>query len=298
MAVTKPSAGRNPGPEWGCRFIIACDVVLPAWLFRPVLMLGAWIAVALMPEQRAHSREYLAAILGRPPTLRDVFRHFFAFTQFLLLKLRIGRGRKHHSELDAGATGLRELLQSAEPALFGSFHVGYSDLAGFLFGRQEKRRIYMVRRQMDNNDDTRVLGEAFGQWVTFIWVTEQENLLYALKDAIASGGSIAMKCDRLGFSAKTEAFEFLGARRLFPFTIYHLALIFRLPVVLCLGLPVGQDGSMVHSSPLFRPDEAGKAANLARAREHFQAFLTRVEGYLRERPELWFNYIPLNPPAP
>lgn len=298
MAVTKPSAGRNPGPEWGCRFILACDAVLPEWLFRPVRMLGTWVAVALMPVQRAHSREYLAAVLGRPPTRRDVFRHFFGFTEFLLLKLRIGRGERHHSELAASASGLRELLMSGEPALFGSFHVGCSDLAGFLFGRQERRRIYMVRRQMGNNEDTKALGEKFSEWVHFIWVTEQENLLYALKDAIASGGSIALKCDRLGFSAKTEAFDFLGARRVFPFTIYHLALIFRLPVVLCVGLPVGQDGSIVHSSPLFRPDDAGKAANLARAREHFQAFLTRVEGYLRERPELWFNYTPFNPPAP
>ncbi|HEY1109765.1 MAG TPA: hypothetical protein VGE76_14050 [Opitutaceae bacterium] len=298
MAVTKPSAGRNPGPEWGCRFILGCDAVLPEWAFRPVRQLGTWIAVALMPVQRAHSREYLAAILGRPPTRRDVFRHFFAFTEFLLLKLRMGRGWKHRSELDPAASGLRELLQTGEPALFGSFHVGYSDLAGFLFGRQERRRIHMVRQQVGNNDDTKVLGERFNEWVTFIWVTEQENLLYALKEAIASGGSIALKCDRLGFSAKTEAFEFLGTRRVFPFTIYHLALIFRLPVVLCLGLPVGQDGSIVRSSPLFRPDDAGKAANLARAREHFQAFLTRVEGYLRERPELWFNYTPLNPPAP
>jgi predicted LPLAT superfamily acyltransferase len=54
----------------------------------------------------------------------------------------------------------------------------------------------------------------------------------------------------------------------------------------------------VVSSPLFRPDAAGKPANLARARAHFQEFLTRIEAFLRRDPLLWFNFTPLNPPAP
>lgn len=298
MAVTSPHAGRNPGPDWGCRFLIACDRFVPDFIFRPARMIGTWVAISRMPAQRAHSREYLEVIRGRPTTLREVFRHFFAFTEFLMLRLRIGQGLRHETELDPAAAGLRELMTSDEPALLGSFHVGYSDLAGFLFSQQERRRIYMVRQQVGNSDDTKALAARFGQWISFIWVTEQENLLYALKDAIASGGSVAMKCDRLGFSAKTEVFHFLGARRVFPFTIYHVALIFKLPVVLCLGLPTGPNRSRVYSSPLFRPDDAGKVANLARAREHFQAYLTQLEGHLRERPEMWFNFIPLNPIAP
>jgi predicted LPLAT superfamily acyltransferase len=129
-------------------------------------------------------------------------------------------------------------------------------------------------------------------------VNEAENLLFALKDAVAAGGSVALKCDRVEFSAKTEAFEFLGARRVFPFTIYYLSLIFSRPVVLCVGLPAGPGRSVVHSSPLFVPDATGKPANLARARLHFQEFLHRVEAMLRADPCLWFNFLPLNPPAP
>jgi hypothetical protein len=67
--------------------------------------------------------------------------------------------------------------------------------------------------------------------------------------------------------------------------------------VLSVGLPGRPGHSIVHSSPLFVPDDAGKAANLARARIHFQDFLNRIEGFLREDPTLWFNFLPLNPPA-
>jgi predicted LPLAT superfamily acyltransferase len=214
-----------------------------------------------------------------------------------MLRLRVANGLPHRGELAPDADGFRALLKSGEPALLGTFHVGHSDLTGFLLGGQEHRKVYMVRQRVGNSHDTEVLGTRFASWVKFIWVNETENLLFALKDAVAAGGSVALKCDRLEFSAKTEAFQFLGAQRLFPFTIYHLALIFDRPVVLCVGLPAGPGRSLVHSSPLFVRDAAGKAENLARARVHFQEFLTRLEGFLREQPELWFNFLPLNPVA-
>jgi predicted LPLAT superfamily acyltransferase len=288
---------RNPGPTWGYRFICLCDAALPEFIFRPLRQLGTWVAVANMPGQRAHSREYLTALLGRPPSLREVFRHFHAFEEFLLLRLRVARGAVHHGELAPDAAGFRTLLQTGAPALLGTFHLGHSDLTGFLLGLQERRPVYMVRQRVGNSHDTDLLGKKFGEWVKFIWVNEAENLLFALKDAIAAGGSVALKCDRLEFSSKVEAFDFLGSKRLFPFTIYHLALIFRRPVVLSVGLPDRPGHSIVHSSPLFEPDDAGKASNLSRARIHFQDFLNRIEGFLHEDPTLWFNFLPLNPRA-
>ena len=294
----KPTTPRNPGPSWGYHFIRACDAVLPEFLFLPLRQLGTWIALLGMPVQRACSRAYLAALTGRPPTRREVFRHFFAFEEFLLLRLRVAKGQPHRGDLAPDATGFHQLIATGEPALLGTFHVGHSDLTGFLLGRQEHRQVFMVRQRVANSHDTEILGAEFARWVTFIWVNEAENLLFALKDAIAAGGSVALKCDRLEFSSKTEAFSFLGARRLFPFTIYHLALIFGRPVVLCVGLPAGPGHSVVHSSPLFVPDAAGKAANLSRARDHFQEFLTRLEALLRAEPELWFNFLPLNPVVP
>ena len=292
----KPTA-RNPGPGWGYRFLRGCDRYVPEFIFRPARMVGTWFAVAAMPAQRAYSRAYLEVITGRPVGLLAVFRHFFAFEEFLMLRLRVAGGFRQHGELTPTSDGFRTFLASNQPALLGTFHVGHSDLTGFLLGPQEQRRVYMVRQRVENSHDTELLGERFGNWISFIWVNEAESLLFALKGAIAAGGSIALKCDRLEFSAKTEAFHFLGARRRFPFTIYHLALIFRLPVVLSVGLPDGPGQTKVYSSPLFEPDDAGKSANLERAKGHFQAFLTLLESLLRDAPEQWFNFLPLNPPA-
>ncbi len=289
---------RNPGPSWGFRFIRLCDRVIPEPLFRPLRALGTAVALANMRAQRRHSRDYLRVVLGREPAPLEIFRHFLAFTEMLMLKLRVADGRPHRGVLAPGCADFRRFLDTPEDALLGTFHFGHSDLVGFLFGGQEKRRVSMVRLRIGNSEDVEKLGRTFGRWITFVWVNEGENLLFALKDAIAAGGSLALQCDRVEFSSRTEPFLFLGARRLFPFTIYHLALIFDRPVFLSVAIPGAPGESVIHSSPRWAPDPAlSRPANLASARAHFQGFLDLVESLLRQNPYWWFNYIPLNPEA-
>jgi lauroyl/myristoyl acyltransferase len=196
------------------------------------------------------------------------------------------------------AAEFETLVQSATPALFGTFHFGCSDLLGYLLGARG-RKVSIIRLRVGNSDDTRLLGQRFGERVSFLWINDPANLLFDLKNAIEAGESLAMKCDRLEFSAKTEPFRFLGADRLFPFTIYHLAVLFNRPVVFCIAWPgAGPDDIRVLASPVFTPDPAaGREANLQAARVHFQDVLVRLETLLRQHPALWFNFLPLNPGA-
>ncbi len=294
--MTPPTPrSRNPGPVWGYHLLRALDHLVPEAIYRPARAVGTAVALAFMPRQRRHSREYLTAVLGRPPRLRELFRHFFAFEEALMLKLRVANGRPHRTALSPGSEHFREYLIAGNYALLGTFHVGHSDLMGFLLGPVENHRVFMVRQRVANSHDTEKLGALFGKWLTFIWVNEPENLLFALKEAIGSGGSVAMKCDRLEFSSKTEPFAFLGAQREFPFTIYHLALIFKMPVLLSIGVPGEPGVSVLHSSPRWEPDPAcSREENLRSARAHFQAFLSHLEDLLRDDPYLWFNFTELN----
>jgi predicted LPLAT superfamily acyltransferase len=263
-------------------------------------MAGTWVALASMPAQRAHSRAYLAIVLGRPPRLLEVWRHFFAFADFLMLKLRAGRGAPVRCVLEPeNEAAFEALVRSDRPALFGTFHFGGSDLLGYLLG-ERGRRVSIIRLRVGNSDDTRLLGRRFAEHVSFLWINDPASLLFDLKAAIEAGESLALQCDRLEFSAKTEPFDFLGAPRLFPFTIYHLALLFDRPVVFCLAVPDGPEiGLRVYASPVFTPDlAAGREANTRAARKHFQAVLTQLESLVRQHPLLWFNFLPLNPEVP
>ncbi len=292
-------APRNPGPSWGYGFLLWAERWWPRWIFRPALMAGTWIGLAGMPAQRAQSRAYLTVVLGRAPGLIEVWRHFFAFTEFLMRKLRAGAGTEVRCKLEPeNAAAFEALVQSPSPALFGTFHFGCSDLLGYLLGARG-RKVSIIRLRVGNSDDTRLLGRRFGERVSFLWINDPANLLFDLKNAIEAGESLAMKCDRLEFSAKAEPFHFLGAERLFPFTIYHLAVLFSRPVVFCLAWPgAGPDDIQVLASPVFAPDPAaGREANLRTARTHFQGVLARLETLVRQHPTLWFNFLPLNPEA-
>ena len=262
-----------------------------------MLMIGTWVGFAFMPRQRAHSRTYLTVVLGRAPRLVEVWRHFFAFSEFLMLKLRAGRGVPVIARLaPENKTAFESLVNSPQPALFGTFHFGSSDLLGYLLG-EHGRRVSIIRLRVGNSDDTRLLGQRFGGNVSFLWINDPANLLFDLKGAIDAGESLALKCDRLEYSSKTEGFQFLGAKRLFPVTIYYLAILFSRPVVFCTSVPAEKENEIeVFASTIFIPDPAaGREENLRAARVHFQDVLAQLEQLVRQHPSLWFNFLPLNP---
>lgn len=291
---------RNPGPSWGFAFLLWADRWWPRWFFRRMLVIGSWIGLAFMPAQRAASRAYLSVVFGRPARLAEVGQHFVAFAEFLLLKLRASRGVEVRCELEPeNAPAFETLVRSTQPALFGTFHFGGSDLLGYLLS-ERGRRVTVIRQRVGNSADTRLLGEKYRGRVSFLWINDPASLLFDLKIALEAGESLALQCDRLEFSAKTEAFQFLGARRMFPFTIYHLALLFGRPVVFCLAVPESSAAVLrVLASPVFTPDPgASRAGNTLAARAHFQAVLVQLEKLVRRHPFLWFNFLPLNPEAP
>jgi len=292
-------APRNPGPNWGYTFLLWAERSWPRWIFRPALMIGTWVGLARMPAERAYSRAYLTVVLGRPPRLVEVWRHFFAFAEFLMLAFRAGRGAALRCAMEPeNAAEFETLVRSDRPALFGTFHFGASDLLGYLLS-ERGRRVSILRLKVGNSADTRLLGKRFGENVSFLWINDPANLLFDLKAAIEAGESLALKCDRLEFSSKAEPFHFLGARRWFPFTIYHLALLFGRPVVFCLAVVEARtDELRVISSPVFEPNPAaGRTENLEAARSHFQAVLMQLEILVRRHPMLWFNFLPLNAEA-
>ena len=292
---------RNPGPGWGYTFLQLCDRFLPDSIFKGARFLASGIALLLMPQQRKHSATYLSKILPRPVAPIDLWLHFDAFAQILIAKLRIPLGFTYHCTLAQNPSSLdfENWLQSTAPMLLGTFHVGASDLLGFQLGGVEKRRIHLVREQVGNSSDTEQLSKQYGDWIQFIWVNNQQDLIFSLKDTLSQDDTIvALQCDRINFSSRTEAFDFLGAKRLFPFTIYHLAAIFQRPVLLSVGIPSSENTCTLHCSPQFTPNPSeSRKETLQRAKIHFQNFLSHLESLLHSNPYLWFNFLELNPVA-
>jgi predicted LPLAT superfamily acyltransferase len=296
----QPPSDRNPGPAQGYAWIGWSLHHLPGWFNRNGLKVGAAIAMAAMPAQRKWSRQYLRLALGREPRWREIWRHFHAFSQYLLLRLAIANGHEPRVRFAAGhGDELRAWLAGGKPALYGTMHLGNSDLVGFFLG-QIGGRVHMIRKRVGNSEDTDRLARRYASHVTFIWINDWSRLILAMNDALRAGCSLAMQCDRPEYSSKLEPFQFFGAERCFPFTIYHLAIMHERPVILSYAIPDQHDPAetVVFMLPIFHPaPEVGREANFAAARAHFQAFLAAVEAQLRLTPFLWFNFTAMNPPA-
>ena len=291
---------RNPGPEGGYVLLSWALRRLPGWFMRMVMQTGTTFGYWTLPGQRAHSREYLRLVFGREPTHGECRAHFFAYVEFLILRLQICEGREPRLRFAEGqGDELRAWIASGKPALYGTMHVGRSDLVGFFLG-DFGGHVHMIRKQVGNSEDTAGLARRYAKSVTFIWINDWSRLVLAMNDALRAGKSLAMQCDRPEYSSKREGFQFLGARRSFPFTIYHLAIMHGLPVIFSYAVPDEADPevTVVHVLPMYQPRlAADRQENFAAARTHFQAVLNAIEAQLRHTPYLWFNYTPMNPPC-
>jgi predicted LPLAT superfamily acyltransferase len=289
---------RNPGPSWGYAFIRWVDRWAPEPVFRFLLHLGTTLAVPLLPQKARASRRYLDAVLNRPATWRDVRKHFIAFADFLVLRFRVADGHPSRCFLDPGHPGdFVARASGSDPLLFGTFHLGHSDLLGFWLTDFD-RSVRMIRHKVGNSGDLDWLHRRFAGRVEFIWVNHPTDIPFAIRDAIQGGHSVALKCDRSDFSSKTEKFNFLGEDRTFPVTIYHLALAFGVPALLAFGTADASGGTRVYSLPAFQPMPGERKANLRRARAHFQDTLNLVEELLRDNPYQWFNFGEFHSPRP
>lgn len=283
---------RNFGPSWGFSLIRILDRVLPEPVFRFLLHLGTTLAMAFVPDRVRASRTYLEQILDRPVTWRDVRRHFIAFSEFLVLRFQVAGGKPSRCTLDPDHAGdFMEKASGSAPLLFGTFHVGHSDLLGFWltnFGRS----VRMVRIRVGNSNEIDWLFQRFQGQVGFIWTNDAADIPFAIRDAIAEGQSIAMQCDRPDYASRTAAFSFLGREQVFPVTIYHLAILFEIPVLMAFGMPDPEGDTRVYTLPAFVPEPGRKKSNLERAHAHFAASVRLVEGLLRKDPYQWFNFEP------
>lgn len=293
---------RNFGPPGGDRMILAGDALVPRPLKSAVLFLVAAVGLVLARKNIRHSRAYLETVTGRPAGILGVWKHYHRLLISLHRKLRVAAGRDNPRSKPADPAAAEEyfaLARSGEPALFGTFHVGDSDLIGCLLTRNFSRRVTMIRLRMANSGDTERLARRFGEGVDIVWINRPEEMVVALNRALESGGSIALQCDREEHATRTAYFRFLGANRRFPVTIYHLAALYSRPVAIAFAF-TGDDGvTVVHTPPLFRPAPGASRAEVVEAgKAHFQVTLDLLEKLLREDPYLWFNFLPLNSVEP
>lgn len=234
------------------------------------------------------SRQFLARVLGRPPVLREIFRHHLTFASCILDRVRLATQpedvtvRLHGREaIESSHVGGRGCL------LFGA-HLGSFEVLRALAPRYDLRvKALMYRHNaVAINGMTRRLDPAAEDMLIEIG---RPDTLLRVKEALDAGETVGILADRVIDAGKAVEVQFMDRPVRLPVGPFLLAGLLNVPIVLGFGIcraPSEYDVyfEVLADSPAVFGEKDPQLAVLA------QRYADRVAHYARAMPYNWFNF--------
>jgi predicted LPLAT superfamily acyltransferase len=256
-------------------------------LLPPVVL---WFVLVHGGVRRA-SGDYLVRVLGRPPRLREIYRHVLTFAQVTLDRLFFAKGDLAPFALTVeGEEHLAQRIAARQGALLLLSHVGsfevmrglsrtrtmpVSSIADF----RNARFITEVLRRINPEVDARLIP-----------VVESTTFVFTVEARIAAGEVVTTMGDRVGSDGKAVEVEFLGGRARFPTGPYLLASALRCPVLLAFATYEGPNRYHVRTEPFADAIELPRGGRDEALRAWAARYARRLEAVARAAPYNWFNF--------
>jgi predicted LPLAT superfamily acyltransferase len=250
----------------------------------------AYFVIGSGAARRAIAR-FRERVLGRPATLGEVFRHYYAFAATILDRLYFLRAR--FDLLDIQFHGLevldQELAKGRGCILLGA-HLGSFEAV---------RAVGVLRRRLDirvlmderNAPMIRGLTQAVNPAVadTVIQAGGLEAMLRA-KECLERGGIVGVMGDRVMKQEQAATCVFFGLDARFPTGGMRLAHVIGAPVVLFVGLYRGGNRYEVHLESFSGEAGSGGDRREADVNRDVQRYVEWLERVCRLAPDNWFNF--------
>jgi predicted LPLAT superfamily acyltransferase len=240
-------------------------------------------------DARTASKAYLARVLGRPPGLRDVLRHFFTFGTTVLDRIYLLNDEAHRFEITIhGEEIVMDILaQGGGCLLFGAHHGSFEVLR--LVGRKQPGlRVSLAMYEATGRKIGAALNAINPHLAPMIIGLGTPGAMIEIRDCLEQGGFVGMLADRTLASDTTVSVDFLGAPAAFPTGPARLAALLRPPVVLMVGLFRGANRYEIHFERLAEPPSVRPGPE--HASKLIAQYAARLEHYCREAPYNWFNF--------
>jgi predicted LPLAT superfamily acyltransferase len=294
------TAGNTP-QEWTVRTERGAVslIRLMAWvarrLGRPVARLFLYPICAYFlvfsGSARKASRQYLARVLARAPTLLDVLRHFHGFAAcvldrvfFLNDQIDLFDLRVHGEEivLDIARRGGGCVLLGAH---FGSFEV-----ARALGRRQPGLRVSLVMYEENARKIRAVLNAINPDLAMEVIGLGRSDSMIAVGERLEQGHFVGMLADRSIDGEDQIRYPFLGSSAAFPLGAFRLAVLMKRPVVLMAGVYRGGRRYEVFFEPLADASRPSPRRRDEQVEDLMRRYVERLEHYCRAAPYNWFNF--------
>ncbi|TJY58300.1 lipid A biosynthesis acyltransferase [Sinimarinibacterium sp. CAU 1509] len=278
-------------------FMLQLLVTIARYLGRSVARLILWPSVAYFlltaREQRRASRAYLRRVLGRAPSLRDLWRHFHTFgicaldRVFLLagvsnaIRVQVHRDAAGYA-LTRGSGGCVVLL-----AHVGSFEtirvegsVEHRLPLSVVMDRAHGRMYSTLLERLNPEIAARIIDAS----------ARGPDLVLKMKAALERGDLVCLMADRARAGEPTVGVELFGATAQLPLAPWVIASALKVPVVMGLGLYRGNGQYDAYIEGLAERVSLDRRDRAASAQAYAQAYANRLQAHLQSAPYNWANF--------
>lgn len=238
------------------------------------------------------SADYLARVLGRPPTWRERYAHIHHFAATILDRVYLLRGDFHLFDLQlVGAAELEAVLAQGRGAFLVGGHFGSFEALRALGEQQRGLRVAMLMMEQNAMLAETLRAIAPEAELKVIPLGRMEAML-ELRDWLDAGGVAGLLADRTlengGGRSRTHKVDFLGAPAAFSDGPFRLAALLRRPVLFMAGVYLGGNRYQLRFVPVG--DFSETTDRDAAVQDALLQYARVLEQHCRETPRNWFNF--------
>lgn len=240
---------------------------------------------------RRASRSYLARALGRPPALRDVFRHFHSFAACIHDRVYLLNDRFDLFEIEIhGREAIDAVLAQGRGAFLMGAHLGSFEVLRAAGRHQAGLRVAMVMYEDNARKINRALAAINPAAVQDVIPLGRVDSMLQVEAALDAGGVLGVLGDRSLDAGATLTLPFLGHSAEFPLGAMRLAAVLKRPVLFMAGLYLGGNRYAIHFEPLADFSALARADRERAVNRAVADYAACLERHCRAAPYNWFNF--------
>lgn len=288
-------------PEWlrrkehGSVRSIRLSVHLALFLGRPIARLFLPFVclyfLVFATESRRASRDYLARVLERRPTVLDVLRHYAAFASCVLDRVFFLKRRTDLFDFNIiGEKLLTDLLAQNTGCVLLGAHIGSFEVLRALGRRQPNLRVNMLMFEENAQKISSVLSAVAPDLAKEIISLGRPDAFIKTLSSLDKGHFVGLLADRGLTTDRQLLIPFLGTPARFSSGPFRMMALLQKPVILMVGLYRGGRRYDIHLETFAGPGEISRRPSPAEIEELVGRYAARLEHYCRAAPYNWFNF--------
>lgn len=240
---------------------------------------------------RSASNEFLRKTLGRPPSIRDVYRHFHTFSATILDRVYLLTGREQLLDIRIHSPELvLDRVDAKQGFMLLGSHLGSFEVLRALGINRKSLPLKVLLATAHNATIMRVLDALNPQIARSVISMEQSNSILKVHETLEQGGIIGILGDRAVDNKKTLECNFFDAKATFPTGPTLLAVTLKVPIVLFFGIYRGGNRYDIFFETLWEATHVPRRMRPAVVEDLTRAYAVTLERHAKAAPYNWFNF--------